>query len=81
MNRIIDERVDKNPIAFKYKNWKDKISNRTVIPIDIWYGVSDFHDGEQWFLKAYDYDKEDIRNFAIKDILEYIPHEKDWYKQ
>ena len=81
MNRIIDERADKNPIAFKYKNWKGKISNRIVIPIAIWYGNSDFHDGTQWFLKAYDYKKDAERNFAIKDILEYISHEKDWYKE
>lgn len=67
-NTMNYETVSKNPIEFKYKNQKGKISNIIVIPIDTWYDTSDFHDGEQWFLKAYDYDKEDIRNNINKNI-------------
>lgn len=81
MKQINDERISKNPIEFRYKNWKGKTSYRIVIPIDIWYGDGDFHKGRQWFLKAYDYNKDAERNFAIKDILEYIPHKEDWYKE
>ena len=69
-----------NPTEIKYKNWKGTISNRIILPINTWYGESEFHQGKQWFLEAYDMVKKANRNFAIKDILEYIPHEKDWYK-
>lgn len=73
------DKILNNPIRFKYKNWKDEISIRTLIPIEVWYGESDFHKGTQWFLKAYDLDKLDKRDFAIKDIIEYIEMEEDSY--
>lgn len=74
------DKILDNPIEIKYKNWKGVVSNRIIIPIYIWYGNSDFHQGNQWFLEAFDIDKADKRDFAIKDILEYINHEEDWYK-
>lgn len=74
-----DKELD-NPIEITYKNWKGVISNRIVVPITLWYGESDFHKGNQWFLKAYDINKLDNRDFAIKDILENIEHEEDWHK-
>lgn len=69
-----------NPMEIKYKNWKGEISFRKIIPVKLWYGMSEFHQGKQWFLRAYDIDKLDKRDFAVKDILEYIEHEEDWYK-
>jgi predicted DNA-binding transcriptional regulator YafY len=74
------DKIFDNPIEIKYKNWKGVTSNRIIIPIKLWYGESDFHKGKQWFLRAYDIAKLDKRDFAIKDILEYIDHEEDWYK-
>jgi len=74
------DKVLDNPIEIKYKNWKGKTSNRIIIPIKLWYGMSKFHEDKQWFLRAYDVNKLDKREFAVKDILEYINHEEDWYE-
>ena len=73
-------KVLNNPIEIKYKNWKGKVGNRIITPIKLRYGESEFHKGNQWILKAWDVSKSAVREFAINDILEYIPHEEDWYK-
>jgi hypothetical protein len=59
------------PHTFTYKNWKGEVSQRRVIPLKVWFGVSKYHeaDGAQWFLKAYDIDKQAERDFAMKDII------------
>lgn len=74
------DKVLSNPIEIRYKNWKGKISNRIIIPIKLRYGESEFHKGNQWILKAWDVNKSADREFAINDILEYISHEENWYK-
>lgn len=55
----------------RYRNYRGEVSTRHIIPLGVWFGVSEFHasEGEQWFVKAYDIDKEDNRDFALKDFL------------
>lgn len=36
-----------------------------------WYGESKYHKGPQWFIKAHDVDKDDIRDFCLVDIIEF----------
>ena len=56
---------------FKYKNWKGKVSDRNIHgdSIKIYYGNVEWHDGSQWLMEAFDIDKNDIRHFALKDII------------
>lgn len=61
--------MQNSPLEFKYKNWKGEVSHRRVLPIDVWYGETEFHKEKQWLLKAFDLDKEADRNFAMNDIL------------
>ncbi|MCK9308818.1 MAG: hypothetical protein M0P99_00925 [Candidatus Cloacimonetes bacterium] len=70
-NRIIDI-LKRKPLLFIYKNWKDKISERSAIPIEIWYGHTNFHKENQWFLKALDTTIIAERDFAIKDIIKFL---------
>lgn len=60
-------------LRFRYKNWKGEISDRTVIPIRTSVLSSQYHnDGKPcWIMTAYDVDKQDTREFALKDIIEY----------
>lgn len=60
-------------MKFYYRNWRGETGYRAVTgtPV-IWYGESSYHKGPQWFMKAYDVDKDDIRDFALKDIIEYL---------
>jgi predicted DNA-binding transcriptional regulator YafY len=60
------------PLKFKYKNWESKTTIRTVEPIKIWYGKTQWHPKKQWFLKALDLDKNEERDFAIKDIIKFL---------
>jgi predicted DNA-binding transcriptional regulator YafY len=61
-----------NPLRFIYENWKGEINKRTVFPIEIWYGHTDYHTKDQWFLRAMDIDKSAERDFAIKDIIKFL---------
>ena len=57
-----------NPVTFTYKNWQGKTAKRKVFPLQIWFGKTDWHPQQQWFLKAFDFEKANIRDFAIADI-------------
>jgi len=59
-------------LQFVYKNWKGETNNRIVIPYNIYFGNTEFHKEEQWFLHALDVDKKEERNFALKDIIKFL---------
>lgn len=69
-----------------YRNYRGEVSERHVMPVRIWYGVSPYHaeEGFQWFLEAMDLDKpagQNMRDFAFKDLvgenfIEAIPKEQ-----
>ncbi len=60
------------PLVFKYTNWEGKTAVRKIQPIEIWYGKTEWHPEEQWFLKAIDVEKDAERNFALKDIIKFL---------
>ena len=57
------------PLVFEYKNWSGKKSERTVLPVSTFYGITEYHKTPQWFLRCMDLNKKEYRDFAIKDIL------------
>ena len=59
------------PVHIKYKNWKDVVSFRMVIPNRIYYGSTEYHPEPQWLMEAFDCDKRELRTFAMKDIQEW----------
>lgn len=59
-------------IRVKYKNWKGEVAARTIIPLSIFYGSTEYHKEGQWLLKVWDMGKEDYRTYAVKDILEWF---------
>ena len=59
-------------IKVKYKNWKSEISIRTIIPVSIYYGYTDFHKENQWLMDVFDVDKDALRTYAMMDIIEFI---------
>jgi len=60
------------PLRFEYKNWQGQTAVRTVMPIEVWYGKTEFHPDKQWFLRAMDVDKAEERNFAVRDIIKFL---------
>ena len=59
-------------LQFEYINWEHKKAIRKVKPIKIWWGVTQWHPKEQWFLKALDLEKNEERDFALKDIMKFL---------
>ena len=57
------------PFSGWYKNYKGKVQWRTILPIELWYGSTEWHKSEQWFLKAFDPQKDELRDFALSDFL------------
>jgi predicted DNA-binding transcriptional regulator YafY len=55
-------------VTIVYTNWRGETAERTIIPIKIWYGKTEWHPEEQWLLTALDLEKDAERDFAIKDI-------------
>jgi hypothetical protein len=55
-------------LEFGYTNWRGEQSTRRVWPIHLWYGATEYHPDKQWFLKAFDTDKQAERDFALRDI-------------
>lgn len=65
---------DELPILkFYYRNYKGETGYRTVKGVPVfWYGSTEFHKANQWMIKAYDVDKDAVRDFAVKDIIEFV---------
>lgn len=65
--------IDAPEIVFFYRNWRGECGYRKIRGAPtFWYGTSPYHKGPQWFIKAYDADKDDVRDFAVKDIIEFV---------
>jgi predicted DNA-binding transcriptional regulator YafY len=58
----------KTTLQFTYVNYKNETGIRKVEPNYIYYGFSIHHPEYQWLLNAYDLEKKDFRDFAVKDI-------------
>lgn len=61
-------------VQISYTNWRGETAIRTIKPLEIWFGSTQWHKEEQWLLKAIDLGKNAERDFALKEI-------KDWQQQ
>lgn len=59
------------PIKVVYKNWKGEVAERTIIPKQIFYGSTEWHQQEQWLLEVFDVDRNATRVYALCDIKEW----------
>lgn len=62
------EPLDIAPLSFRYLNYRGEVSVRTVRPLNIYFGSTEWHPEPQWLLAATDIEKGERRDFAIKDI-------------
>ncbi|XHE14388.1 hypothetical protein PCC82_06540 [Agrobacterium deltaense] len=62
------EPLDIAPLSFRYRNYRGEVSVRTVRPLNIYFGSTEWHPEPQWLLAATDIEKGERRDFAIKDI-------------
>lgn len=59
-------------VKIVYTNWRGDTAERTIVPIKIWFGSTEWHKEEQWLLRALDTEKQAERDFAVKDIQRWI---------
>ena len=69
---MVKELKNSKIIQIDYVNWRGERANRRIKPLKIWYGVSEWHKEKQWFIKAIDIEKEEERDFALKDVKKWI---------
>jgi predicted DNA-binding transcriptional regulator YafY len=55
-------------IVLDYTNWKGERKDRRIMPLTLWFGVSEFHDEPQWFIRAMDLDRNVMRDFSLATI-------------
>lgn len=65
--------LEKQPdvVVIRYTNYKGKTRNRSIYPLRIFFGSTEYHKTPQWLLEAVDLGKDAKRMFAIKDINEW----------
>lgn len=61
------DRTNIKPIKMTYTNYRGETSVRSVTPISIEFGRTDWHKKPQWLMSAYDNDKKAHRQFALSD--------------
>lgn len=63
-------------IRINYRNYKGETRLRTIIPASVWWGATEWHPEEQWLLEALDFEKGEMRDFALKDFCS-VPQEAE----
>lgn len=59
--------MNSTSIKVWYTNYRGETALREIRPINVWYGKTEHHPEDQFILSAYDYGKEAVRDFALKD--------------
>jgi hypothetical protein len=56
------------PATLTYTNYRGETAERVIEPKSIWFGATEWHRNPQWFVRALDIDKGEMRDFALKDF-------------
>lgn len=69
-NISLGQNRDNNSIPAKvgYTNYRGEYGVRNITPIHVYFGSNSYHTGEQWFIRAFDHDKNAERDFALADF-------------
>ncbi|MDV6291468.1 DUF1653 domain-containing protein [Rhodococcus aetherivorans] len=60
-----------HPITIDYVNHRGERAIRSITPHRVWFGTTEWHPEEQWFLEATDHDRHALRNFALSAIKQW----------
>ncbi len=59
-------------IRVEYTNWRNETAVRTIVPISLRWGSTEWHTEEQWLLKVWDVERKDYREYALRDIKKFL---------
>lgn len=54
-------------LTFRYTNWRGETSTRRAAPIRVFWGSNKWHEEPQHLMEAWDYGKNELRTFALRD--------------
>lgn len=58
-------------VKVKYCNYRGEVGIRSIIPMEVYWGQTEYHPHDQWLLKVWDIEKNAERIYAFKDIQEF----------
>lgn len=53
----------------RYTNYKGDTRIRFIVPYRIWFGTTEYHPEPQWLVCAVDMEKNEQRDFALRDMV------------
>ena len=59
-------------LTFWYRNYKGEEAFRRVRPLSIRFGTSEWHSEPQWLMLADDLENQKTREFAMRDMSNFI---------
>lgn len=62
-------------VEIEYTNYRGERGRRVIDPLRIYFGSTEWHIEKQWLLRARDVAKNEMRDFAMKDIHDWAPIE------
>ena len=83
---VIDEgaarltRLPEPPFVAPYTNWRGETAIRRLRPIGVKFMATAWHREPQWILEAFDYDRQEMRGFALKDFGHMPPKPDSWWR-
>ncbi len=55
-----------------YTNYRGETAVRTIVPLEVYFGKTEYHPQEQWLLRVWDVEKAAERIYAFKEIKEIL---------
>ena len=56
-------------LRFTYTNYRGEVAERRIHPQRIYFGNTPWHPDTQWLMEAYDLDRKEMRDFALRDMV------------
>lgn len=62
----------KNSIKVLYTNYRGQTAIRTIVPLRIYFGSTEYHSRQQWLLELWDIERAALRTYALKEISQWF---------
>lgn len=59
-------------LYFVYENYKGNVAERCVIPLSIFFGVTEYHKQPTYMMHTWDIEKKAYRDFALNNIQRFL---------
>ncbi len=61
-----------HPIKVTYTNWRGETALRTIVPLEVYFGTTEYHPTAQWLLKVWDVERNAERVYALQEIKQWF---------